>query len=86
MGTVKLITATRLPVRHAQLVKVHVDGIRHVSLVCLEPAEQLKRKGLVVEEAALEPDQELCVPIPVQNYSNEPMCLEPGEILVNYSL
>ena len=78
VGTVKLITATRLPARHARLVKAHVDGIHHTSLVFLEPAEQL---GLVVEEAALEPDQELCVRIPVQNCSNEPMCLEPGEIL-----
>ena len=82
VGTVKLITATRLPARHAWLVKAHIDGIRHAFLiVCLKPAEQLKSKGLVVEEAALEPDQELCVLIPVQNCSNEPMCLEPGEIL-----
>ena len=58
MGNVKLITATRLPARHVRLVKAHVDRIRHASLrVCLEPAEQLKSKGLVVEEAALEPDQ-----------------------------
>ena len=73
MGTVKLITATRLPARHARLVKVHIDEIRHLSLVCLESAEQLKSNGLVVKEAALEPDQELCVCIPVQNCSNEPM-------------
>ena len=81
VGIVKLITATRVPARHARLVKARVHGIRHASLACMEPAEQLKSKGLIVEEAALEPDREFCVRIPIQNYSNEPIRLEPGELL-----
>ena len=81
IGTVKLITDTRLPARHARLVKARVEGIHCASLACMEPAEQLKNKGLVVEEAALEPDTEFCVRIPIQNCSNEPIRLEQGDIL-----
>ena len=76
----KLITATRLPARHVRLVKVHIDGIRHLSLVCLESAEQLKSNGLV-KEAALEPNQELCVCASQFKIVVMSLCLKTGEIL-----
>ena len=35
----------------------------------------------MIEEATLAPDDERIVAIPIQNYSCEPLCLEPGEVL-----
>ena len=80
-GTVKLITATKLPARQARLVRAKVEGAGDVSVSLLQPASQLREKGLLVEEAAISPDDEHCVSIPIQNFSHEPLCLKPGEIL-----
>ena len=52
-----------------------------MSVTLLQPAKQLRERGLVIEEATLAPDEEDCVSIPIQNFSNEPLCLEPGDIL-----
>ena len=41
----------------------------------------MRERGLVIEEATLAPDNENCVSIPVQNFSNEPLCLKPGDVL-----
>ena len=41
----------------------------------------MKEKGLLIEEATITPDDEHCVSIPIQNFSHEPLHLEPGEIL-----
>ena len=47
--------------------KAHIDRISHASLAChsLEPDAKLKSKSSVVDEAALEPDSEYCVCIPI---------------------
>ena len=55
-GTVKLITATRLPARQARLVRAKVEGAGDVSVTLLQPASQLREKGLLIEEAAISPD------------------------------
>ena len=80
-GTVKLITATRLPARQARLVRARVEGADDVSVTLLQPASWLRERGLIIEEAALAPDDEHCVSIPIQNFSHEPLSLEPGELL-----
>ena len=84
--TVKLITATRLPARQAHLVRARVEGVGDVLVTLLQPARKLRERGLVIEEAALAPDDEHCVSIPIQNFSHEPLHLETGEVLVRYSL
>ena len=80
-GTVKLITATRLPARQARLVRARVEGADDVSVTLLQPASQLRERGLVIEEATLAPDAEHIVSIPIQNFSCEPLFLKPGEVL-----
>ena len=80
-GTVKLITATRLPARQARLVRARVEGADDVSVTLLQPASQLREWGLVIEEATLAPDAEHIVSIPIQNFSCEPLFLKPGEVL-----
>ena len=80
-GTVKLITATRLPARQAHLVRARVEGADDVPVTLLQPASQLREQGLVIEEATLAPDAEHIVSIPIQNFSCEPLFLKPGEVL-----
>ena len=65
-GTVKLITATRLPAQQARLVRARVEA-DSVSVTLLQPASQLKERG-IVEEAALAPDNEHCVSIYIRNF------------------
>lgn len=77
-ATVRLITATKLPARHAKLVKARVDGVDQPGT---SPKDLWEKKGLCVEEAVLEPDGELCVSVPIKNPTCEPICLTPGEIL-----
>ena len=40
-----------------------------------------EERGLHIEEAIVEPDGELCVYIPVQNPSYDPLCLKSGDVL-----
>lgn len=47
----------------------------------LQPTSKLREKGLLIEEATLAPDDEQCVSIPIQNFSNEPLCWETREML-----
>ena len=47
----------------------------------LQPDTKLVEKGFLIDEATLAPDEESCVSIPVCNFSTEPLCLEPGQLL-----
>ena len=80
--TVKLITAACVPARQVRLVRARVEGADDESVTLLQPATQLKERGLVIEEATLAPDDERIVAIPIQNYSCEPLCLEPAVTVV----
>ena len=80
-ATVRLLTATRLPPRHTEIVQARVDGSGHRSTSLLVPEVQWESKGLRMEEAVLEPDGEQCVTLPIQNPTCEPVCLAPGDVL-----
>ena len=67
VGTVRLLTATRLPPRHTKIVRARVEGLDRQSVSLLTPEAQWESKGLQMEEAVLEPDGELCVSVLIQN-------------------
>ena len=80
-GTIKLITATRVPARHVRIVKAKLNGVSRGSVALLDAGDQLEERGLRITESLLEPDGEHCVRIPVQNVSCESVCLELGVVL-----
>ena len=80
-GTVKLITATRVPTRHVWVVKAKVDGIAQRSVALLNAEDDLGKRGLRITESLLEPDGEYCVNVPIQNVSCTSICLDPGATL-----
>ena len=45
-ATVKLITAARVPARQVRLVRARVEGADDESVTLLQPATQLKERGL----------------------------------------
>ena len=59
----------------------HVEGLDRHSVSLLTPEAKWESKGLQMEEALLEPDGELCVSVPIQNPTCEPVCLSSGDIL-----
>ena len=65
IGTVKLITATRVPARHTRIVKARVDGIDHGSAALLDPEGKVEESGLWIEKGLLQQDGGHCVCIPV---------------------
>ena len=81
VGTVRPLTATRLPPRHTKIVRAHVEGVDRQSISLLTPEAKWESKGLQMEEALLEPDGELCVSVPIQNPTCEPLCISSGDIL-----
>ena len=69
VATVRLITTTRVPARHTKIVKARLDGVGLQSTALLDPGGDLGQRGLLIEEALLQPDGEHCVCIPIQNLS-----------------
>ena len=80
-GTVKLITATRVPARHVRIVKAKLDGVAQGSVALLTAGDGFEERGLRITESLLEPDGEHCVHLPIQNVSCTSICLDSGAML-----
>ena len=55
-GTVCVLQAVRLPAQHAKLVRVGVQGLEEHSLAYFEPNHGLDERGILMADAAIEPD------------------------------
>ena len=80
--TVHLIQATRVPERHARLVRARVESPHRP-----EPAlfgvyqGSSEEADLLVEEGVVEANSEGCIALVVQNWSSSPILLEEGQVL-----
>ena len=69
-AVVRLVTAVRLPARHVKCVRARVDDFHERGTVIFESeGELLREKGLVLEDAVIEPDAGHCVTLMVHNNS-----------------
>ena len=79
---VRLIQAARLPSRHVKLVRARVLDPQARSVRVFEPEkEALKEKGLVIEDAVVEPDENRYVTLAIHNCSLHTVRLEGDHIL-----
>ena len=76
-GTVCLLQAVRLPAQHAKLVRVGVQGLEGHSLAYFEP----NHRGILMADAAVEPDAKGCVVVLLENYGCEPVEVEKGQVI-----
>ena len=80
--TVRLLHATRLPPRHARFVKARLSHPAGEGTLLFEAGDtRLPHDGLVVEEAATQPDEEGCIRVVIQNHNNVPLGLDEGQAL-----
>ena len=81
-AVVRLVTAVRLPARHVKCVRARVDDFHEPGSAFFESeGELLREKGLVLEDAVIEPDARHCVTLMVHNNSLQPVHLDEGEVL-----
>ena len=80
-ATVRLISATRVPGRHARLIKARIDGPVEKSLTLFESEETLAKSGVTVPDAAVEPTEDGLVTLIVENHGMESVHLDDGVIL-----
>ena len=79
---VHLIQAARLPSRHVKLVRARVLDPQARSVRVFDPEkEALREKGLVIEDAVLEPDENRYVTLAIHNCSLNTVRLERDQIL-----
>ena len=82
LATVRLIQAVRLPVRHAKYVRAHVDDFHGGGSAIFESrGELLEERGLIIEDAVIEPDASKCITLVVHNNSLQPVHLDGGQVL-----
>lgn len=76
----RLVHATRLPARHAKLVRARMDGLlEDKSFILFEPSTKMRgARGLQMEDGAAELDENGFLTLAVLNYNLEPVCLEEG--------
>ena len=81
-AVVRLITAVWLPVRHGKLVRAHASNFPEDSVALFEPTgDQLQKRGLMIEEATTQPDNQQHITLIFRNNSLEYVSLQEGEIL-----
>ena len=81
-AVVRLITAVWLPARHGKLVRTNASNFPEDSVALFEPTgDQLKKRGLTIEEAAMQPDNQQHITLIVRNNSLESVSLQEGEVL-----
>ena len=81
-ATVHLLQPTRLPPRHAKLVKVQVQGGDEWPMSLFVPGESMgPDKQLQVQESMVEPDGDQHFIVLMENHTTEPKVLHQGEIL-----
>ena len=74
---VRLIQAARLPSRHVKLVRARVLDPQARSVRVFEPEKEAwKEKGLVIEDAVVEPDEDRYVTLAIHNCSLHTVRLE----------
>ncbi len=79
---VRLIQAARLPSRHVKLVRARVLDCQARSVRVFEPEKEAwKEKGLVIEDAVVEPDEDRYVTLAIHNCSLHTVRLEGDHIL-----
>ena len=77
-----LIQAARLPSRHVKFMRARVLGPPAKGAFVFEPEkEALKEKGLVIEDAVVEPNEDRYVTLVIHNYSLHTVRLEEDHIL-----
>lgn len=81
--TVKLIHATKVPGRHARLVRGSVAGHHPKTLALFEPSQELlSPEGTpLIEEGIVQANEDGCVMLVVQNQSPDPLQLKDGQVL-----
>ena len=80
LPTVRLLHATRLPAQHGKVVRAQVEGPPEKALAFFE-SEKLTQRGVVVENGAVELDNNGILILTIQNYRLAPICLEEGLVL-----
>ena len=81
-ATVRLLQATRLPPRHAKLVRVHTScsQVPSTSLFSPDPVVRMD-ESLQIQESVVEPDSENHFVILVENHTCAPVTLNEGDAL-----
>ena len=81
-ATVRLLQATRLPPRHAKLVRVHASCSHVPSTSLFSPDPVVRRdESLQIQESVVEPDGENHFVILVENHTCTPVTLNGGDAL-----
>ena len=81
-AVVRPITAVRLPARHGKLVRAHASNFPEDSVALFErTGDQLQKRGLTIEKATTQPDNQQHFTLIVQNNSLEPVSLQEIEVL-----
>lgn len=81
-ATVHLLQAMRCPAQHSRLVRARVESPPEKSTTIFEADHvSLSKRGLVVEDGAVLPDDRGLITLAVHNYGSEPVHLEEGESL-----
>ena len=75
---VKLLTATRLPGRHARVVKAHVKESLEAQDLAFEQYKFHSEDKLVMTEALIKQNKKGCVKLWAENHENYPVFLEEG--------
>ena len=80
-AAVCLLRAVHVPGRHTKLVRAKITG-KHNTLSCFEPSFNiLTERGLCMAEAVVEPDDNNCVVMSLENHNCDPVQVEAGQLL-----
>ena len=81
-GVVRLLTATRLPARHGKVIHACIGGRLDTSPLLFESAREcLRERGLSIEDAVTQPDEDGRIALVIHNHSLLSVSLEEGERL-----
>ena len=79
-GVVHLLTATRLPARHGKVIHACIGGRLDTSPLLFESAREcLRERGLSIEDAVTQPDEDGRIALVIHNHSLLSASLEEGE-------